>query len=180
MGLEELTLVEPTLALSEQICAYRLEFLENGDSMDGTSNLRRYEEPSEWLKWLKATASKDTCPPHWVPDTQYLCLRKRDGRLVGMIDVRSELNDYCLRYAGHIGYSIRKSERGKGYAKEQLRLALEICRKRGMKRVLVTCGKENHLSAKVICANGGVLESEVYDPEDRTITQRYWIELAGR
>ena len=53
-----------------------------------------------------------------------------------MIDIRQELNDYCARFAGHIGFSIRRSERNKGYAKIQLRLALNECKKMGLSRVL--------------------------------------------
>lgn len=34
------------------------------------------------------------------------------------------LNDFYLELGGHIGYGIRPSERGKGYGKQQLALAL--------------------------------------------------------
>ncbi|WP_243428945.1 hypothetical protein [Clostridium botulinum] len=29
-----------------------------------------------------------------------------------------------------------------------------------------------------LTSNGGVLENEIFDPNDNTITQRYWIKLA--
>jgi hypothetical protein len=35
-------LIEPTLEYDRQIRAYRKEFLDSGDSMDGTSGLRKY------------------------------------------------------------------------------------------------------------------------------------------
>ena len=54
-------------------------------------------------------------------------------------------------------------------------LALEECKKLGIKRVLMTCDKNNIGSAKSIINNGGVLENEV--EEDGHIELRYWIQL---
>ena len=92
-----------------------------------------------------------------------------------MIDIRHRLNDYLLNFGGHIGYSVRKSERQKGYATEMLNLALKECVNLGIKKVLITCDKNNVASAKTIINNGGKLENEIAK-EDR-ITQRYYITL---
>lgn len=92
-----------------------------------------------------------------------------------MIQIRLALNDYLLQTGGHIGYSVYPDERGKGYATEMLALALKLCPELGLGRVLVTCDAANIASAKVIQANGGVLENEV--AHDSIITQRYWISL---
>ena len=167
----------PAISDLPAVLEYRQEFLEEGGSMDGTSCLSGYEDMNEWFLFVCRAAGKETCPPSWVPDTQYLVIRPSDQRLVGMLDIRDELNEDCFRYYGHIGYSIRKSERRKGYASAALRLALDICREKGIGRVLVTCVRENAASAKVILKNGGVLEDEVFDPNDGTMTQRYWIRL---
>ena len=95
--------------------------------------------------------------------------------MVGAVNIRHDLNDYLLKYGGHIGDGIRPSERRKGYATEMIRLALEECRKLGLTRVLVTCDKNNIGSAKSIIRNGGILENEVL--EKGVIKQRYWIAL---
>lgn len=92
-----------------------------------------------------------------------------------MIDIRHRLNDYLKNFGGHIGYSIRKSERQKGYATEMLALALKECEKLNLSKVLITCDKENVASAKTMINNGAVLENEV--SEGNRITQRYWITL---
>ena len=92
-----------------------------------------------------------------------------------MIDIRHRLNEYLLQFGGNIGYSVRPSQRRKGYATEMLALALEECRKLGLDRALVTCDKSNIGSAKTIQKNGGVLENEVLEGD--RITQRYWIAL---
>jgi predicted acetyltransferase len=94
-----------------------------------------------------------------------------------MINIRHRLNDYLLRQGGHIGYSIRPTERKKGLGALQLSLGLQKCRELGMTRVLVTCDKSNPGSAGVIRSNGGVLENEVADHASGEMVQRYWISL---
>ena len=95
--------------------------------------------------------------------------------LVGMTNLRHHLNDYLLTYGGHIGYSVRPSERQSGYATQMLRLTLEKAKERGIAKVRICCDHYNVASAKTIRANGGVLEDEAYDSLDGTLTQRYWI-----
>lgn len=99
----------------------------------------------------------------------------RTLKLIGIIDIRHKLNEYLFQFRGHIGYSVRKSEQRKGYAKEMLHLALEKCKDMNIKKVLITCSKENIASAKTIIYNGGVLENGISKGE--RITQRYWISL---
>ena len=55
-------------------------------------------------------------------------------------------------------------------------LGLEECKKLGLKRVLMTCRKDNIGSAKSIINNGGILENEIKQ-DDGVVTQRYWIDL---
>ena len=42
-----------------------------------------------------------------------------------MVNIRHYLNEELSKFGGHIGYSIRPTERNKGYAHEQLKLALK-------------------------------------------------------
>lgn len=173
----EIKLVVPSITYEEQIMAYRNEFLENGDSMDGTSFLREYEQVSEWLAFIDRNSREETVTEGLVVATEFLAVRSSDNRLVGMIDVRHTLNDYLLKFGGHIGYSVRRSEWNQGYAKEMLRVALDYCRTIELKKVLVTCVKTNLASAKVIQFNGGKLENELVDETDGETVQRYWITL---
>lgn len=55
-------------------------------------------------------------------------------------------------------------------------LALEECRRLGIKKVLMVCDKNNIGSARSIIKNGGVLENEQL--VDGVVEQRYWIDLA--
>ncbi len=111
-----------------------------------------------------------------VPDSTFFCLDVERDIFVGAVNIRHSLNDELIRTGGHIGDGIRPSERRKGYATAMIGLALEECRKLGIEKVLMTCGKDNIGSAKSIVNNGGVLENEVV--EDGVVEQRYWITLA--
>lgn len=63
--------------------------------------------------------------PWGVTATTYFTVRKGDGRVVGTLQLRHSLRGELVHGGGHIGYAIRPTERGKGYAKQQLALALE-------------------------------------------------------
>ena len=174
---ECLILRKVTPADLETVGEYRREFLEKGGTMDGCSNLRRFEKMEEWYAWIQKLEHRETCPEGWVPDTQFLSFRKSDNALVGMLDIRWEDNDEILNLFGHIGYSIRHCQRGNGYSTEQLALALELCRSRGREKVLISCHKENLASSRTILRCGGVLENEVVDQRNGEVLQRYWIHL---
>ena len=59
-----------------------------------------------------------------VSSVVYLAAREKDDRMVGIMDFRRRLNPYLLNYGENIGYSVRTSERGKGYTAQMLRLVL--------------------------------------------------------
>lgn len=106
-----------------------------------------------------------------------MLVRKTDNKVLGFLQVRHEFNDYLSKFGGHIGYSVRPSERRKGYAKEMLKMALPFCREIGIDKVLVTCIDGNIGSEKTILANGGVYESTVHEPYDNKDLKRFWITL---
>jgi predicted acetyltransferase len=96
---------------------------------------------------------------------------------IGEANVRQELNAYLIKEGRHVGYGIRPSRQRQGYGKLILALALEECRRLGLARVLVTCLEDNFASARIIEANGGVLENVIEDPAGRGRLRRYWISL---
>ena len=175
--MEEYFLIRPTSEYASQIMEYRQEFLDAGDSMDGTGALRRTADPEEYIRTSIEREDPKNVPKDLVPSTQFLFVRESDNRLVGMLQVRHCFNDYLEKYAGHIGYSVRPSERRKGYAKEMLKAALPFCREIGLNRVLITCIDGNIGSEKTILASGGVYESTVYEPNDNVDLKMFWITL---
>lgn len=172
-----LELVEPTMEYKDQVMAFKAEMLEYGSDFEGCSGLENAETYEEWLDFRGREQRRG-----WLPSHTWLTVRQSDGRVVGIINYRpSPLSDFVFQYGGHIGYSIRPSERRKGYAKEQLRLTLEKCRAAGEERILLTCDHQgNPGSEKTILANGGVLENEVEDTHglgNSGRIRRYWITL---
>lgn len=130
-----------------------------------------YHNFDSYLAHLETKSAQDG----FVPDSTFFLLDDERNILLGAVNIRHYLNDYLLQYGGHIGDGIRPSERRKGYATKMIGLALEECRKLGIKRVLMVCSKDNTGSAKSIINNGGVLENEFTD-EDGTVKQRFWID----
>ena len=173
--MEELYLTRPDETLLEEIRGYRDAMLAAGSSMDGTSGLQSYDEPAAWLAHVRALENEATCPANLVTATLYVAVRRTDGRIVGMIDLRHELNAHLAAIGGHIGYSVRPEERRKGYARWMLAQTLEKARARGIPRVLITCDDDNEGSRRTIEDNGGVLEG-LAQFEGETI-RRYWIAL---
>ena len=122
-----------------------------------------------WVAMLLDNERGDNVPEGMVASTtRWVAV---DGRLVGFLSVRHELNDFLRELGGHIGYAIRPAERGQGYATAATTLALAECRRLGIDRVLVTCDETNLASARVIERNGGVLE------DVRGGKRRYWVNL---
>ena len=173
----DLILIKSTNDYEAQIWEYRQEFLDAGDSMDGCGPLRRAQNSQEYIKLCEDYENPDKVPAELVQATQFICIRKSDNKLVGMLQVRHYFNEYLEKYAGHIGYSIRPCERRQGYAKAMLKMALPYCREIGLEKVLISCSDGNIGSEKTILANGGVYESTVLEPNSNRNLKRFWITL---
>ena len=175
MEREVCKLVKVSAEYADQIKEYRQEFLDAGDSMDGCGSLRYLADPYEFIQKCKDYERPETLPADKVIATQFLYVRELDNRLIGMLQVRHYFNDYLSKFGGHIGYSIRPSERRKGYAKAMLKSALPFCREINLENVLITCIEDNIGSEKTIIANGGIYESTIYEPDEKVNLKRYWI-----
>lgn len=174
---ETLILTKPDDSLLQEIAAYRQEFLDADSSMDGCGSLRQHANPQDWLETNAQMENGDTVPENRVAATQYVLLQLPERKILGMIQVRHYFNNYLRQFGGHIGYSVRPSERQKGYATRMLRECLPLCRELGLEKVMITCIDSNKGSRRTILANGGIYESTVYEPDEKVNLERYWITL---
>ncbi len=158
---------------AQEITNYKAEFQKNG--MDVTGTLFRISA-EEWLEHIKKMENGDN--PDSVPCLQYGLFDADNNRLLGLIQIRLALKGYLADFGGHLGYSVRPSERRKGYAKTMLKAALNICKNSGIEKVLITCLEDNIASAKTIESCGGILEQITYDDVNyKANMKRYWISL---
>ncbi len=175
--MEKFYLEKPSLKRKEEALEYINEFLENKSEIHGVSGLNNYMDNYEnWLKFIEENWNREVSDT-LVPSHTYFFIRKNDNKIIGMIDIRLALNETLRKYGGNIGYSIRPTERRKGYNKINLYMALKVCNENGLEKVMLDCDKTNLGSANTIKSLGGSLTKEEYNNESKTVMQDYWINV---
>ncbi|MCL1918299.1 MAG: GNAT family N-acetyltransferase [Peptococcaceae bacterium] len=175
--MDTIKLVVPYKELEEEALAYRSEHFDCGETViHGSSLFDEIDSYEDWLQHIKRNSCEETVPRSWVVSSVFFGVRARDQKIIGVIDLRHKLNAFLKRYGGHIGYAVRPSERGKGYATEMLRLMLEYCRNLGMDKAMICCYKDNLPSIRTLEKHGGILEKETTFTDGKPILV-YWIKL---
>ncbi len=157
------------LSLNDGIEIYEM-IQEIGPGENGYQNSAYNLEFKEFQSFLIESRDESlgiNLQPHYVPQTIYWLMI--DAKPVGIGKLRLYLNDNLCKIGGHIGYTIRPSERGKGYGNIILEELLKKAKAKGIKEVLVTCNESNSLSRKIIELNNGELK-DIDQGECR-----YWI-----
>ena len=175
MDEQRLELVEATEDLADAYAAFLSVFEDAGEGeIPGDCYWETLDMQAK-IRRMREYARGENLPEGFVPATTYWLVR--DGQeILGTVNLRHRLTEGLLKVGGHIGYSIRPDERGKGYGRLQCALALDKARALGLTRVLITCDSDNVASARVIEANGGVLADERV-VEGGAVKKRYWVEL---
>lgn len=156
----------PEPCMKEKWEEYQREFEERGLSYHGAGTLKKWQWQGDEL-----CKEKDR-----IEETTFFYMDDEDT-LVGTVNIRLGLNAYLYQEIGHIGYSIRPSQQGKGYGTRLLMEALNFCRFIGFDRVLIVCLSSNKASVRVIEKCGGVLEDEVESTKNGQKCKRFWIKL---
>ena len=175
-------LEEPSIERKNEALEYLQEHIDYNSNINGCGGLDKcldglsYEE---WLIGLEKKKDKEYAKSiNRCPGETFFLIRKEDNKIVGMINIRYNLNETMLKFGGHIGYGIRPTERRKGYNKINLYLGLiKAQEKFNLDKVMLDCSVDNIGSDKTIQALGGILERCEIDPSDNTLTNVYWINV---
>ena len=175
--MEALRVDEPAAALAESFRSLVREFSEQGEPLVPFTLQFPHDDFPAFVERLAACSRGEGLPPGFVPHTTLWLVR--DGRdVVGVSNLRHTLTPQLRIEGGNIGYGVRPSARGRGYATRLLQGTLERARELGLDRALLTCAKTNAGSIATIRRCGGVLDSEEFIPSRGEVVQRWWIELA--
>lgn len=152
---DRIKLIPPSAEYERAVLDFRQEFFDAGEqTISGSSLLDKTPHYADWLAQVRANARRETLIPGWVLTEVFLAIRERDGAIVGIIDLRHELNDF-LRDFGHCGYSVRPGERGKGYATAMLQQVCAHAHMCGMEQLQLSCELSNTPSLRIITRAGG-------------------------
>lgn len=179
--MERFYLVPISINMKDEILDYIQEFRDNKSDIHGIGSIDKIND-----KYLFEDAFEDCLKLedddyaekiNMCPGKLYFLIRESDNRIVGNINIRWNLNEKMLQYAGHIGYSIRPTERRKGYNKINLYLILKKAQEFNLDKVMLGCNVTNIGSDKTIIGLGGILERTGTDPYDNEKTNVYWIDV---
>jgi predicted acetyltransferase len=172
---KQLTLFKPSLAFQASYVAMVREFLETDEAWFNNFPLALEDFPA-FVSELEDEAQGIDLPPDVVPQ-QTFWLVNEEQDVLGEIRLRPVLTPPFEQHNGHIGYNVRPSQRGKGYATCQLVLVLDEARSLGLTRVMLTIDGDNLASVRVIEKNGGKMEWQRTEQESGEMLSCYWIEL---
>lgn len=122
--------------------------------------------PAGFASWLRRLSDDRQCTYWWITE---------GGLALGGIALRHASHP-LLERAGHIGYGIRPSARGRGLAGWAVARIVEEAYNHGMDRVLAVCESGNAASARTLERQGGVLD----ETSQQSAVRRYWIETRPR
>lgn len=175
---DELLFLEPSMDFADEIAAYRQEMLDADSSFDGCFSMKRMSDMKEYVDhcigWANPSREADE---HGAWGNVLMVFRKSDMKMVGCMQVHNVLTERMEKYTGHVGYSVRPSERRKGYAKRMLAKALDFLKSFGFDEIGVSCIPTNEASKKTILANGGEYIETVFLECDQVDLERYRIRL---
>ncbi len=147
------------------------------DRFEGIRDFEKLKKLSfnDWINYLEKNKYEENLPASYSPHTLYLAIDNND--IVGAIGIRWKQVPVLMTFGGLIGYSIRPTKRGNGYASKMLKLALDKLKKTNIENVLITCKDFNIASKKVIEKNGGIFENTYRNVDDGYMYLRYWIKI---
>ncbi len=171
--MDKLVFVRPTLDNKSDALDYINEFYKYNSPIEGVNGLHKYlDKYEEWLDKIDKESTQEATEKV-VPNDTILIYRENDNRLVGMINLRKELNERYKRFGGNAGISIRPTERGKKYYNIVLYGILKYFNTLGVKHIMLDCDEKNIPSRGGIKSLGGVLTKKTYIDDLLTYKEDY-------
>lgn len=154
----DINLVRPTLVHKAMALEYRKEHFDNEELIiNGSELLDKTDSYEEWLGSVTNNANAQTVNPNWILTDTFFAIDNVTQRIVGIIDLRHTLNEFLVDF-GNCGFSVRPSERKKGYATEMLRQLLIVAKEAGLNEIHLSVNHNNLYSIRTIIKNGGKFE----------------------
>ena len=175
--MEKFYLEKPSIARKDDAIEYINENYKYKSDINGSGGLDRFLDNYEG--WLEKLEKDYTMIPseERVPARTYFLVRESDNRIVGMINIRTALNQKLSKFGGHIGYGVRPTERRKGYNKINLYLGLKVCDEYGIKKVFMDADLDNPASWKTMEALGGIRVRKYYNEDEKCDVLDYNIDV---
>lgn len=170
-----LTFIQPNLQHREQVIEFRREFNAVFPALHGANELNSFTDGGivGWFNYLNTPAGTQWFEYQKVEDSTYLAIKNE--KVVGIMNLRHQLNDFLLAYGGHLGYSTHPHFQGQGMATQMVAFAKERFKALGLTQILITCERGNLASQRVILKSGGKLENCLN--HNGKIIERYWVAL---
>jgi len=149
MEKEKVNLVNPDIRYKDSY----IEALREFAAIDGNTNVDIEDREKNFESYLQKLENDKIATEDKVPSFQYW-LTEGDS-YIGRINYRPQLDDSLRFRGGNVGYAVRPSERGKGYASKMMEIIIEKAKSEGKKELLMTCDSDNIPSIKTIEKAGG-------------------------
>lgn len=174
IGENDMELVVPSHEFKSAFERFYDDFAQN-DIENAAYYLEGKTDFSNYLQRLSDEAAGINLREGYVPCSHFWLI-DHEKSILGAIRVRHTIDtDFLTLEAGHIGYDIAPSHRGKGNGKLMLKLVLSKAAELGIERALLIADEDNVASRCVIEANGGEFEKIVMGQVFPNPLARYWI-----
>jgi len=155
--MDKIRLVVPDETMENSAIEFKQEFFDNSETViSGDFKWGVMSSYLDWLKMVRGSLYDESCNPKWGVISTFFAMKESDNKIIGIINLRHTLTPKFINF-GHIGYSVRPTERRKGYASEMLKQLLIYAKDQGLHEVEVVCEDSNVGSIKTIMTNRGEL-----------------------
>lgn len=170
--MEKLILEIPTIYRENDAIDFIEEFNTYNSDIEGDALLHKYTKKyGSWLIKLVSNCDLET------PSKTYFLIRENDNKIIGIVTINLKLNKRLKSSIGNIRYSIRPTERGKGYSKILLYLTIKECKNDKINELLISCNRKKIPATNTVIALGGKFTKEKFIKKDNDYLDFYTLNV---